>query len=140
MKTPSSSFLSRLARFSAGLFLAALLSATSASAQVTGSVAGAVVSTATRNALQGAVVSAPSLGRSELTDNSGAFLLQGLPAGNLELTISYSGFEDRKIPVVVRAGQVTRVDAEMKPLRHYYLGDAQAVAKAAAAVAAQGKA
>ena len=115
MKTPSSLFVSRLARVSAGLLLAAVASATSASAQVTGSVAGSVVSTATRNALQGAVVSAPSLGRSELTDSSGAFLLQGLPAGNLELTVSYSGFEDRKLPVVVRAGQVTRIDAEMKP-------------------------
>jgi 2,3-bisphosphoglycerate-dependent phosphoglycerate mutase len=35
---------------------------------------------------------------------------------------------------------VYELDAELKPLRHYYLGDAQAVAKAAAAVAAQGKA
>jgi 2,3-bisphosphoglycerate-dependent phosphoglycerate mutase len=35
---------------------------------------------------------------------------------------------------------VYELDAELKPIRHYYLGDAQAVAKAAAAVAAQGKA
>jgi 2,3-bisphosphoglycerate-dependent phosphoglycerate mutase len=34
---------------------------------------------------------------------------------------------------------VYELDAELKPLRHYYLGDAQAVAQAAAAVAAQGK-
>ena len=30
------------------------------------------------------------------------------------------------------------LDADLKPLKHYYLGDAEAVAKAAAAVAAQG--
>jgi 2,3-bisphosphoglycerate-dependent phosphoglycerate mutase len=35
---------------------------------------------------------------------------------------------------------VYELDADLKPLRHYYLGDADAAAKAAAAVAAQGKA
>ncbi len=35
---------------------------------------------------------------------------------------------------------VYELDAELKPLRRYYLGDAEAVALAAAAVAAQGKA
>lgn len=35
---------------------------------------------------------------------------------------------------------VYELDADLKPLRHYYLGDADAVAKAAAAVASQGKA
>jgi 2,3-bisphosphoglycerate-dependent phosphoglycerate mutase len=35
---------------------------------------------------------------------------------------------------------VYELDANLKPLRHYYLGDAEAAAKAAAAVAAQGKA
>ncbi len=35
---------------------------------------------------------------------------------------------------------VYELDADLKPLRHYYLGDAEAAAKAAAAVASQGKA
>jgi 2,3-bisphosphoglycerate-dependent phosphoglycerate mutase len=35
---------------------------------------------------------------------------------------------------------VYELDAELKPIRHYYLGDAEAAAKAAAAVATQGKA
>jgi 2,3-bisphosphoglycerate-dependent phosphoglycerate mutase len=35
---------------------------------------------------------------------------------------------------------VYELDADLKPLRHYYLGDAEAAAKAAAAVATQGKA
>ena len=34
---------------------------------------------------------------------------------------------------------VYELDAELKPLRHYYLGDAEAAARAAAAVASQGK-
>ncbi|MBY4594733.1 2,3-diphosphoglycerate-dependent phosphoglycerate mutase [bacterium BD-1] len=35
---------------------------------------------------------------------------------------------------------VYELDAQLKPIRHYYLGDADAIAKAAAAVASQGKA
>jgi 2,3-bisphosphoglycerate-dependent phosphoglycerate mutase len=35
---------------------------------------------------------------------------------------------------------VYELDAELRPIRHYYLGDAEAAAKAAAAVASQGKA
>jgi 2,3-bisphosphoglycerate-dependent phosphoglycerate mutase len=34
---------------------------------------------------------------------------------------------------------VYELDADLKPIRHYYLGDADAVAKATAAVANQGK-
>jgi len=34
---------------------------------------------------------------------------------------------------------VYELDSQLKPIRHYYLGDAQAAAQAAAAVAAQGK-
>jgi 2,3-bisphosphoglycerate-dependent phosphoglycerate mutase len=35
---------------------------------------------------------------------------------------------------------VYELDAELKPIRHYYLGDPQAAARAAAAIAAQGRA
>jgi 2,3-bisphosphoglycerate-dependent phosphoglycerate mutase len=35
---------------------------------------------------------------------------------------------------------VYELDENLKPIRHYYLGDAEAAAKAAAAVAKQGKA
>ncbi len=35
---------------------------------------------------------------------------------------------------------VYELDAQLKPIRHYYLGDAEAAARAAAAVASQGKA
>ena len=34
---------------------------------------------------------------------------------------------------------VYELDENLKPIRHYYLGDAEAAAKAAAAVASQGK-
>jgi 2,3-bisphosphoglycerate-dependent phosphoglycerate mutase len=35
---------------------------------------------------------------------------------------------------------VYELDANLKPIKHFYLGDADATAKAAAAVASQGKA
>jgi 2,3-bisphosphoglycerate-dependent phosphoglycerate mutase len=35
---------------------------------------------------------------------------------------------------------VYELDADLKPMRHYYLGDSEAAAQAAAAVGAQGKA
>ena len=35
---------------------------------------------------------------------------------------------------------VYELDADLKPIRHYYLGDADEIAAKAAAVAAQGKA
>ena len=35
---------------------------------------------------------------------------------------------------------VYELDANLKPIRHYYLGDQEAIAAAAAAVASQGKA
>jgi 2,3-bisphosphoglycerate-dependent phosphoglycerate mutase len=35
---------------------------------------------------------------------------------------------------------VYELDANLKPIKHYFLGDAEAAAKAAAAVASQGKA
>jgi 2,3-bisphosphoglycerate-dependent phosphoglycerate mutase len=35
---------------------------------------------------------------------------------------------------------VYELDADLKPIKHYYLGDADAIAKAQAAVANQGKA
>ena len=100
--------------FSLLLSLAAGLTLRGADA-ATGAVAGSVVSTATRNGLQGAVISVPALNRSEFTDNAGAFLIQGLPAGPVELVVSYNGFETRRITATVRARETTRVEADMKP-------------------------
>jgi iron complex outermembrane receptor protein len=81
----------------------------------TGSVAGSVASADTRNALQGATVSIPALNRTEFTDNSGSFLLQNLPAGTIEVVVSYTGFNDEKRTVAVRAGETVRLEATMKP-------------------------
>ncbi len=80
-----------------------------------GSVSGAVVSSETRNALQGATIAIPVLNRTELTDNAGRFLMRDLPVGTVEVTIGYAGFNDEKRTVTIREGEVTRLEAEMKP-------------------------
>lgn len=97
------------------LFLLALLAGGIAHAQVTGVISGSVVSTATRNGLQGATVSVPAQGRAEFTDSAGLFLLQGVSPGAVEVVVSYSAFEVRRVTVTVRGGETARVEVEMKP-------------------------
>ena len=77
----------------------------SQAADATGVVSGAVSNAATRNLLEGAKVEAPALGRSVLTDNTGRFSLSGLPAGNVELVVSYLGLDAKRETVTVAAGQ-----------------------------------
>jgi iron complex outermembrane recepter protein len=81
----------------------------------TGTLSGTVISTGTQNALQGAVVTLPALHRTELTDNTGSFVLPHVPAGPVEVLISYTGFNDERRTVTVRAGETARLEAAMKP-------------------------
>src|SRR5688572_2919062 len=83
-------------------------------AQGTGSLTGSVTSEATRNALQGAIVTIPSLNRTVLTDESGRFLLADVPAGMVELVVSYAGFNDTRQQINVSATGATNVDVPMK--------------------------
>ncbi|MGH7958467.1 MAG: carboxypeptidase regulatory-like domain-containing protein, partial [Opitutaceae bacterium] len=104
-------------RFATSLFAFVLLFTINVQAADTsgGSIAGAVTSTTTRNALQGATVTVPALNRAEFTDSSGAFLLPNLSPGPVEIVISYTGFADERRTVTVRPGEVTRLDATMNP-------------------------
>jgi TonB-dependent receptor len=87
-----------------GLF-AALFTPLLRSADATGVVSGTVSNAATRNLLEGARIDAPALGRSVLTDNAGRFTLGGVPAGNVELVVSYLGLDAKRETVTVGAGQ-----------------------------------
>ncbi|MEI6105472.1 MAG: TonB-dependent receptor [Opitutae bacterium] len=73
------------------------LAATGAPGQITGTVS----SKSTSNALQGAAVSLPALKRSALTDSSGHFVFFDVPAGEVTVVASYSGFEEMSQQVVV---------------------------------------
>jgi TonB-dependent receptor len=70
---------------------------------VAGTITGAVSNAATRNLLEGARVAAPAAGRSTLTDATGRYVLDGLPAGSVELVVSYLGLDDQRRVVTVAA-------------------------------------
>jgi hypothetical protein len=74
----------------------------------TGSVTGVVVDKGTGKFLQGAEVLAPN-GVQALTDRTGTFILNDVPTGSQELTVSYSGLQQSKVNAVVADGQTTSV-------------------------------
>ena len=108
--------------------LALCLESARAQTTGTGSIVGAVVSAETRNALQGALVSIPSLNRNEFTDATGRFLLQNLPTGPIEIVVGYSGFEEQRRTVIATAGALLRLETELKPSRGAVLMQAFTVA------------
>jgi len=78
-----------------------LPAAESANATLTGTVS----NTATRNLLEGARVEIPSLGLTALTDDTGRYVFNSVPAGTHELVVSYIGLDTARSPVTAVAGQ-----------------------------------
>ena len=72
-----------------------------------GQISGTVTSKSTGNALQGARVQVASLNKSTLTDSTGRFVIYDVPAGSVDVTISYEGFTDAAQSVDVSAGPAT---------------------------------
>ncbi len=95
--------------------LATLHFAVAADAPANGSISGLVSSTGTHNMLQGALVALPALNRQEFTDNAGGFLLTNLPAGEVQVVVSYTGFNDERRTVTVRPGEPTRLEFDLQP-------------------------
>lgn len=113
----ATSMITRLWRSPIGLFLllgALTVSAVQAQSSSTGSISGTVTSASTRNALQGATVSIPSLNLVEFTDNAGRFVMNGVPAGVVDLVVSYSGFNEGRQKVTISAGSSSQADVELK--------------------------
>ena len=71
----------------------------------TGALTGAVSNTATGNLLPGARVEIPALGLSALTDNTGRYVLGGVPSGTHDVTAAYTGLDTARQTVSVAAGQ-----------------------------------
>jgi iron complex outermembrane recepter protein len=78
-----------------------------------GTLTGSVSNTATRNLLEGARIELPQVGLSALTDNTGRFVLAGVPAGTHDIVVSYIGLDTERSQVVVAAGQRAMVDFEL---------------------------
>lgn len=90
------------------LLVAALVSLgffSPAHAAETGVVTGSVNNAGTGNLLEGAKVEIPALGLVTLADNTGRYVLSGVPAGTHEIVASYLGLDAARSSVVVGAGQ-----------------------------------
>ncbi len=90
-----------LLRLATSLFV--LAAGVSLAAQ-TGRISGSVSSQSTGNALQGATVTIPALGRSVLTDESGRFSLTDVPSGAVVVAANYSGFKEKSQEVALTPG------------------------------------
>ena len=84
-----------------------------AAAASTGVLSGSVSNAATGNLLEGARIEIAALGLSTLTDNTGRFVLAGLPAGTHEVAVSYTGLDAVRLPVAMAAGQRATRDFDL---------------------------
>ncbi|MDO8545007.1 MAG: TonB-dependent receptor [Opitutaceae bacterium] len=84
-----------------------------ASVSPTGVITGSVSNSATRNLLEGARVEVPALGLSALSDNTGRFVLTGVPAGVHDVVVSYIGLDPTRAQLAIAAGQRTVRDFEL---------------------------
>ncbi len=88
------------------LFVLLLLGAIAPAAlAATGSIAGNVSNAGTGNLLAGARVELPALRLNALTDETGRFVLEDVPAGAHEIVVTYLGLDTQKFTVNFTAGQ-----------------------------------
>jgi TonB-dependent receptor len=78
-----------------------------------GAVSGTVNNSATKNNLAGARIEIPALAVSVLSDSSGRYVLNNLPAGSHELVASYIGLDTMRVTVNITAGQMAVRNFEM---------------------------
>ena len=97
------------ARLLRSLFLASLImlvvSPSVVCAAEPATLSGSINNSATGNLLQGARVELPALGLSALADNTGRYVLAGVPAGTHEVVVTYTGLDPVRSQLTVGAGQ-----------------------------------
>jgi hypothetical protein len=72
-----------------------------------------VSNAATGNLLEGARVDLPQLGLSALVDNTGRYVLAGIPPGNHEVIASYIELDSTRQQVTIAPGQHTTRDFDL---------------------------
>jgi len=93
--------------------LALLCAGPASAAETAATITGYVSNVATRNLLEGARVALPQLGVSVLTDQTGRYVLAGVPAGTHEIAVSYIGLDPASGQVAIGAGQRVVRDFEL---------------------------
>jgi TonB-dependent receptor len=107
------SFRNHAKQFAMSMFMLAIVCVLPAAAQTgIGLLSGSVVDSQ-GGALQGAKVEVDPGAASALTDAQGQFTLNGLGAGDHDVTVSYAGFAPFIKKVTVVSGQVTRLEASL---------------------------
>jgi len=92
-----------------GLRAPTLLAQLPAAGSGQGSISGWVSNQATRNLLPGATVELPGLNRTTRTDDTGNYVLRGLPDGVHEIVAAYTDLDPMRDTVTIRGGApVTR--------------------------------
>lgn len=81
-----------------------------------GVVAGRVLNSATGEYVRNAQVSVDGTAITALSDDNGGFRLTGVPAGNVTVTVKYTGLEETKSAAAISAGQVATLDFSLRPL------------------------
>ncbi len=104
--SPSSRRFASLAFAALALFLPAV-------AFANGAISGALSRANQGTPLQGASVKLTPGDRTTVTDRSGAFSFEQVPAGGYNLELSFLGLEPKTIPVRVVDGQIVRADAQL---------------------------
>ena len=99
----------------AALALFALLPAAAHAADRagTGVISGNVTNKTTGYGLEGAKVELPALNKSVLVDNTGRYVLEGVPPGTHEIVVTYTSLDPMKGEVNVAAGQRATRDFEL---------------------------
>ncbi len=84
---------------------AGFTSSRGAEAAASGTITGSVSNAATTNLLEGSRVEIAALGLSTLADNTGRYVLTGVPAGTHEVVASYIGLDSMRTQVTIGAGE-----------------------------------
>ena len=86
-----------------------LLDHSLSAATLTGNISNA----ATGKLLEGARVTVPALGVEALTDNTGRYVLNGLPVGSHEVVVSYLGLDPARATVAIAADRPASRDFDL---------------------------
>ncbi|MEJ2633941.1 MAG: TonB-dependent receptor [Calditrichia bacterium] len=87
----------------------------SAALAQTGKIAGSIKDQKTQESLVGANIELKEINRGTTSDENGEFELKDVPAGNYTLSISYMGYEKYKMALSVKTGQISKIDALLRP-------------------------
>ncbi|WEK42159.1 MAG: TonB-dependent receptor [Candidatus Sphingomonas colombiensis] len=80
----------------------------------TGSLRGRILNTTTGEYLRNAEIRIEGSALSTISDDGGSFRLVGVPAGEVTITVRYTGLQEAKAVVTVAPGGVTMQDIDMK--------------------------